>query len=359
MTCRALGYMQLAGGTVSIGGQNPRRDKLAHGGISDKKSDARIRHCDSQGGVFGRNGFLDSACIPIVQKERICRSTINGIASVFDRCICVGVKATVNVVGTHTGKETEIIVGAIRGAFSVIVHLFGPRFPRHAEITGGVVFQRGNPVVLRFLAFGVCGVCHILVQVGFIRFVRFQTGNVSRVLFQLRFLRRHTLADSLARVVGLPVTNVGACLIGCSLRGVDFCILRGLSCRVGRGIDFVVCDIPNLFNVCRDSIATTVQGSIGVGACVLFLLYFLCNGSIRKNRIPVRCIAFKVGQAGSVLCDFCRIVRNVFRVGADVGVLNDLFCLDGVDIGRVGGDTVLSAVSASARACASAASAAL
>ena len=41
-----------------------------------------------------------------------------------------------------------------------------------------------------------------------------------------------------------------------------------------------------------------------------------------------------------MLCDFCRVVSNVLCVGADIGVLNDLFGLDGVDIGRVGGDTV-------------------
>ena len=102
----------------------------------------------------------------------------------------------------------------------------------------------------------------------------------------------------------------------------------------------MVCDIPHLFHVCRDGITAAVQGSITVSACRFFLLNFLCNGSVRENRIPITGIAFKVGQAGSVPCDFCRIVRNVFRVGADVGVLNDLFGLDGVDIGRVGGNTV-------------------
>ena len=102
----------------------------------------------------------------------------------------------------------------------------------------------------------------------------------------------------------------------------------------------MVRDVSHLFHVCRDSIAATVQSLITVSACKLFLLHFLRNGRVRENVVPVGCIAFKVGQAGSVLCDFCRIVRNVFRVGADVGVLNDLFGLDGVDIGRVGGDTV-------------------
>ena len=160
------------------------------------------------------------------------------------------------------------------------------------------------------------------------------------MLFQLRFLRRHTLADSLARVVGLPVTNVGVCLIGCCLRGVDFCILRCLPCCVDCGIDFVVCDIPHFFHVCRDGITATVQSSITVSACRFFLLNFLCNGSVRENRIPVTGIAFKAGQACSVLCDFSRIISNVFCIVADVGVLNDLFGLDGVDIGRVGGDTV-------------------
>ena len=107
-----------------------------------------------------------------------------------------------------------------------------------------------------------------------------------------------------------------------------------------RLVYLMVRDIPHLFHVCRDSIAATVQGRISIGACRLFLLHFLRNGRVRENVVPVGCIAFKVGQAGSVLCDFCRIVRNVFRVGADVGVLNDLFGLDGVDTGRVGGDTV-------------------
>ena len=102
----------------------------------------------------------------------------------------------------------------------------------------------------------------------------------------------------------------------------------------------MVCDVSNLFHVRRDGITASVQSSITVSACRFFLLNFLCNGSVRENRIPVTGIAFKVGQPGRMFCDFCRIVRNVFRVGADVGVLIDLFGLDGVDIGRVGGDTV-------------------
>ena len=40
-----------------------------------------------------------------------------------------------------------------------------------------------------------------------------------------------------------------------------------------------------------------------------------------------------------MLCDFSRIISNVFCIVADVGVLNDLFSLDSVDIGLVGGDT--------------------
>ena len=218
------------------------------------------------------------------------------------------------------------------------------------------------------------------------------------MLFQLRFLRRRALADSLVRVVGLPVANTGVCLIGCGLRGVNLRFkgeCNGAnSSEICGGIDFgsppisrkphtvqigacrgigtsfqisgfnacfrcigefhihvirrvknsmvhlMVCDIPHLFYICRDSIATSVQGSIIIGACSLFLLHFLCNGRIRKNFIPVRRIAFKAGQTCRVLCDFCRIVRNVFRVGADIGVLDDLFGLDGVDIGLVGGDAV-------------------
>ena len=157
---------------------------------------------------------------------------------------------------------------------------------------------------------------------------------------KLIFQTGRTLADSLARVLCIPVANSGIGFIGCGLCGGDFGILRRLPFRVGRGIDFVVCKVSYLFHVCCDSIAATVQSLITVSACKLFLLHFLRNGRVRENVVPVGCIAFKVGQAGSVLCDFCRIVRNVFRVGADVGVLNDLFGLDGVDIGRVGGDTV-------------------
>ena len=215
------------------------------------------------------------------------------------------------------------------------------------------------------------------------------------MLFQLRFLRRHTLADSLVRVVGLPVTNVGVCLIGCCLCRVNFrfqgkggssnlaeqplaCVyyvsapqfsgvqiftgdnytfkqmgcayksffvcaifhVQRVRCVKHSLVNFVVCDIPYLFHVCRDSVATAVQSSVTVCPCVFFLLNFLRNGRIRKNVVPVGCIAFKVGQPARMLCDFCSIVRNVFRVGADIGCLNDLFGLDGVDIGRVGGDTV-------------------
>ena len=216
------------------------------------------------------------------------------------------------------------------------------------------------------------------------------------MLFQLRFLRRHTLADSLVRVVGLPVTNVGVCLIGCGLcrvnfgfqgkggkgssgkQGTDAAIrcdseitiqpvpgnlwsrsgchgfgdinscpvgstifhIQRVRCLKNRLVHLVVCDVPYLFHVCRDSVATAVQSSVTVCPCVFFLLNFLRNGRIRENVVPVGCIAFKVGQPVRMLCDFCSIVRNVFRVGADIGVLNDLFGLDGVDIGRVGGDTV-------------------
>ena len=148
------------------------------------------------------------------------------------------------------------------------------------------------------------------------------------------------LADSLVRVVGFPVPDIGIRLIGCGLCRVDFGILCRLFCRVGRGINFVVCDVSHLFHVCRDSIATSVQGSISVGACKLFLLHFLRNGRVGENVVPVRCIAFKAGQAGSVLCDFCRIVRNVFRVFADIGVLNGLFSFQGINVSLVGGDTV-------------------
>ena len=199
------------------------------------------------------------------------------------------------------------------------------------------------------------------------------------MLFQLRFLRRHALADSLARVVSLPVANVGVCFISSGLCFVNFgilcrlslrigfgsheprhirnfalvslvcqsssvCvnfgILRGLSCRVGRGIDFVGCDIPHLFHVCRDGVTAAVQSSITVSASRLLFLHLLRNGRVRKSVIPVTGIAFKSGKAGSMLCDFCRIVRNVFRVGSDVGVLNNLFGLDGVDIGLVGSNAI-------------------
>ena len=42
-----------------------------------------------------------------------------------------------------------------------------------------------------------------------------------------------------------------------------------------------------------------------------------------------------------MLCDFCSIVRNVFRVGADVGVLNSLFSFQVIDVGLVGGDAII------------------
>ena len=102
----------------------------------------------------------------------------------------------------------------------------------------------------------------------------------------------------------------------------------------------MVCDVSHLFHVCRDSIATTIQGSISVGACKLFLLHFLRNGLVGENVVPVRCIAFKAGKAGSVLCDFCRTVRNVFRVFVDIGVLNGLFSFQGINVSLVGGDAV-------------------
>ena len=122
-------------------------------------------------------------------------------------------------------------------------------------------------------------------------------------------------------------------------RAAVFYIQR-VRCVKNSLVNFVVCDISHLFHVCRDGIATTVQSSITVSACRFFLLHFLCNGRIRENVVPVGCIVFKVGQAGSVLCDFCRIVRNVFRIVAYIGVLNNLFGLDGVDIGLVGSNTV-------------------
>ena len=116
--------------------------------------------------------------------------------------------------------------------------------------------------------------------------------------------------------------------------------IQRVRCVKNSLVNLMVCDIPHLFHVCRDGITTPVQSCITVSACHFFLLNFLRNGSVRENRIPVTGIAFQTGQPGRMLCDFCRIVRNVFRVGADVGVLDDLFGLDGVDIGRVGGDTV-------------------
>ena len=216
------------------------------------------------------------------------------------------------------------------------------------------------------------------------------------MLFQLRFLRRHTLADSLVRVVGLPVANVGVCLIGCCLCRVNFGFqgkggkgssgkqgsnagIRGDSeifikpvpvdfrsrsgCHVGGDINsflvgssvfhvqrvrcvkhslvnFVVCDVPYLFHVCCDGITASVQSSITVSAGRLLFLHLLRNGRVRKSIIPVRRVAFKAGQTCRVLCDFCRIVRDVFRVSADIGVLNNLFGLDSVDIGLVGGNAV-------------------
>ena len=148
------------------------------------------------------------------------------------------------------------------------------------------------------------------------------------------------LADSLVRVFGLPVANIGIGFVCCGLCRVDFGILRGLPRRVSRGINFMVCDVSHLFHVRRDSIATTVQGSISVGACKLFLLHFLRNGRVGENVVPVRCITFKVAQTGSMLCDFCRIVRNVFRVFADIGVLDGLFSFQGINVSFVGGDAV-------------------
>ena len=148
------------------------------------------------------------------------------------------------------------------------------------------------------------------------------------------------LADSLARVLCVPVANIGIGFVGCVLCGGDFGILCGLPFRVGRGIYFVVCKVSYLFHVGCESITATIQGSISVGAFKLFLLHFLRNGRIRESIIPVRRIAFKVGQAGSVLCDFCRIVRDVLCVFADVSVLNGLFSFQGINISLVGGDAI-------------------
>ena len=125
-----------------------------------------------------------------------------------------------------------------------------------------------------------------------------------------------------------------------NFRRVQIFHIQVIGCLKNRLVYLMVCDIPHLFHVCRDSVATSVQSSITVSAGRLLFLHLLCNGSVRENRIPVGGIAFKVGQPGRMLCDFCSIVRNVFRVGADIGVLNDLFSLDSVDIGLVGGDTV-------------------
>ena len=218
----------------------------------------------------------------------------------------------------------------------------------------------------------------------------------------LVFKAGRTLADSLARVLSLPVANIGIGFVGCVLCGVDFgilcrlsgsvglrfhiprkrpsyicnsvfvllnsgilCsvfgldvfdigfvggivtfqsrdagILCGLLFRVGRGIDFVVCKVSYLFHVCRDSIAATVQSLITVSACKLFLLHFLRNGRVGESIIPVRCITFKAGQAFRMLCDFCRVVRNVFRVLADIAVLNGLFSFQGINVRLVGGDAI-------------------
>ena len=116
--------------------------------------------------------------------------------------------------------------------------------------------------------------------------------------------------------------------------------IHGIRCLKNRLVNLVVCDIPHFFHVCRDGITATVQSSITVSACLFFLLNFLCNGRIRERLIPVRRIAFKVCQPLGVFGDFSGVVLNVFSVRRNVGVLNDLFGLDGVDIGRVGGDTV-------------------
>ena len=144
----------------------------------------------------------------------------------------------------------------------------------------------------------------------------------------------------LCSVFGLDVLDIG--LVGgiVTFQSRDAGILCGLPFRVGRGIDFVVCKVSYLFHVGCDSIATTVQRLITVGACKLFLLHFLRNGRVGENVVPVRCIAFKAGKAGSVLCDFCRVVRNVFRVFADIGILNGLFSFQGINVSFVGGDAV-------------------
>ena len=216
------------------------------------------------------------------------------------------------------------------------------------------------------------------------------------------FKTGRALADSLARVVGLPVADSGIGFVGCVLCGGDFGILRRLSCRVGlcfhiprkrpsyicnsvfvllnsgilcsvlgldvldigfvggivtfqsrdagilcglpfrvgRGINFVVCKVSYLFQVGCDRIATTVQSLITVCAFKLFLLHFLCNGRIGENRIPVRRIAFKSGQTFRMLCDFGRVVRNVFCVLANVGVLDGLLSFQGINISLVGGDAI-------------------
>ena len=141
-------------------------------------------------------------------------------------------------------------------------------------------------------------------------------------------------------MLSLPVANIGIGFVGGGLCSVDFGILFRLSFRVGRGIDFVVCKVSYLFHVGCESITATIQGSISVGAFKLFLLHFLRNGRIRESIIPVRRIAFKVGQAFRMLCDFCRVVRNVFRVLADIVVLNGLFSFQGINVRLVGGDAI-------------------
>ena len=144
----------------------------------------------------------------------------------------------------------------------------------------------------------------------------------------------------LCSVLGLDVLDIG--LVGgiVTFQSLDAGILCGLPFRVGRGIDFVVCKVSYLFHVGCDSIATTVQRLIAVSACKLFLLHFLRNGRVRESIIPVRCITFKAGQAFRMLCDFCRVVRNVFRVLADIGVLNGLFSFQGINVRLVGGDAI-------------------